>query len=91
MTVLVPESITKFGCLTKISSMQPEECCKTCVGADINCLIPYKEVTFPNVVPFSVVASFTDQDSDLALKSSSNAIKWRWSPGSSLVASYVQR
>ena len=55
--------------------MQLGECRKVCVGADINCLIPYKEVTFSNIVPSSVVVSFTDHDFDLALKSPSNIRK----------------
>ena len=45
------------------------------VGADINCLIPYKEVKFCNIVPSSVVVSFTDHDFDLALKSPNDIMK----------------
>ena len=56
--------------------MQLEECCKICVGADINCFIPHKEVKLSNIVPSSVVVSFTGHDFDLALKSPSNITKW---------------
>ena len=56
--------------LTKIRSIQLEECFKICVGVDMNCLIPYKEVTFCNIVP-SAFVSLTDHNFDLALKSPS--------------------
>ena len=56
--------------------MQLEECCKICVGTDINCFIPYKEVKFSNIVPSPVVASLIDYDFDLALKSPTNITKW---------------
>ena len=55
--------------------MQLEECCKICVGSDINRFIPYEEVKFSNIVPSSVIASFTDHDFDLALKSPRNITK----------------
>ena len=55
--------------------MQLEECCKICVGVDIIYFTPYKEVKFSNIVPSSVVVSFTDQDFDLALNSPSNIRK----------------
>ena len=56
--------------------MQHEECCKICVGADINCSIRYKGVKFSYIVPSTVVVSLTDHDLDLALKSPSNFRKW---------------
>ena len=74
----IPESITKFGWLTKIRSMQLEECCKICVGSDINWFNPNKEVTFSSIVPSSVVVSLIDHDFDLALKSLSNTTIWGW-------------
>ena len=52
--------------------MQLEECCKICVGSDINCFIPNKEVKFSSIVPSSVVVSLIDHDFDLALKLLSN-------------------
>ena len=55
--------------------MQLEECCKICVGADINGFIPYKEVKYSNIVPSSVVVSLTDHELDLALKSPSDITK----------------
>ena len=64
--------------------MQLEECCKICVGIDITCFIPYKEVKFSDIVPPSVAVLFTDTDFDLALKSPSNTTKW----GSKLVMSF---
>ena len=57
--------------------MQLEECCKICIGADVNWFIPNNEVKFSNVASFSIVVSFTDHDFDLALKSPSNEIKMR--------------
>ena len=56
--------------------MQLEECCKICVGADINCFIPYKEVQFSSILPSSVVVSLTDHNFDLASKLPSNITKW---------------
>ena len=56
--------------------MQLEECCKICVGAGINCFIPYKEVKFSGILYSFAVVSLTDHDLDLALKSPSNATKW---------------
>ena len=55
--------------------MQLEEFCKVCVGADINCFIPYKEVKFPNTVASSVFVLFTEMDFHLALKSVSKITK----------------
>ena len=43
---------------------------------DINCLVPYREVTLSRIVPSSVVVSFTDHGFELALKSPSNITKW---------------
>ena len=43
---------------------------------DINCFVPYREVTSSRIVPSSVVVSFTDQGFELALKSPSNIPKW---------------
>ena len=57
--------------------MQLEACCKICLGADMICFIPYKEVTFSGIVPSSVVVSLTDDDFDLVLKSSSHITKGR--------------
>ena len=56
--------------------MQFEECCKICVGSDINYFIPNKEVKFSSIVPSSVVVSLIDHDFDLTLKSPSNITKW---------------
>ena len=57
--------------------MQLEACCKICLGADMICFIPYKEVTFSGIVPSSVVVSLTDDDFDLVLKSPSHITKGR--------------
>ena len=56
--------------------MQLEECCKICVGSDIYCFSPNKEVKFSSIVPSSVVVSLIDHDFDLALKPPSNITKW---------------
>ena len=56
--------------------MQLEECCKICVGSDVNCFIPNKEVKFSSIVPSSVVLAFIDDEFHLALKSPSNIAKW---------------
>ena len=52
--------------------MQLEQCCKVCVGPDIKCFIPYKEVQVSEIVPLPFLVSLTDQDFDLTLKSLSN-------------------
>ena len=57
--------------------MQLEACCKICLGADMICFIPHKEVTFSGIVPSSVVVSLTDDDFDLVLKSPSHITKGR--------------
>ena len=49
---------------------------KICVGSDMSCFIPDKEVKFYSIVPSSAVVSLTDHDFDLALKSPSNITKW---------------
>ena len=51
--------------------------CKLCVGADISCFIPYKEIKFSTIVPSFVTVAFTDQDFDLTLNWPSNIMKWR--------------
>ena len=56
--------------------MKLEECCKTCVGEDINCFITQKEVKFCSIILSSVVVTLTENDFDLALKSPSNITKW---------------
>ena len=55
--------------------MQREECRKICVGADINCFIPYEEVKFSILVPSPIGVPLTEQDFDLGLKPSSNITK----------------
>ena len=57
--------------------MQLEACCKICLGLDIICFIPYKEVTFSGIVPSSIIVSLTDDDFDLVLKSTSHIRKGR--------------
>ena len=64
-----PESTTILGWLVKISSIQLEESCKTRVGSEISCFIPYKDVIESSWAPAGVVVSLIDQLDDLALKS----------------------
>ena len=53
----------------KIRSIQLEGCCKICVGSEISCFIPYKNVIESSWIRSRVVVPFIDQLHDLALNS----------------------
>ena len=53
----------------KIRSIQLEGCCKICVGSEISCFIPYKNVIESSWIHSRVVVPFIDQLHDLALNS----------------------